>query len=235
MVPTSEAFREGVIVVGAGPHGRVAADILRASGTQLIAFVDDRLELHGSIRSGFPVLGDVNLLLRERFGKSSFVAIGNNHVRTAIAARLREVGIDISNAIYPTSVMMHEVQLGSGNMICPGVIVGVNVTIEDDVVLNTAASVDHDCVIKRGAYLAPGVHAAGGVTIGDLAFIGLGALIGPNVAIGEGAVVGAGSLVLENVSPRTLVMGRPAKTIRKLCEPYDWSRILSGHAAGCVR
>jgi UDP-3-O-[3-hydroxymyristoyl] glucosamine N-acyltransferase len=59
-------------------------------------------------------------------------------------------------------------------------------------------------------------HQVVGPTIHQGAAIGVGATILPFVEIGEFAVVGAQSLVTKNVEPKTLVMGIPAKFVRKL-------------------
>lgn len=48
------------------------------------------------------------------------------------------------------------------------------------------------------------------------ASIGSGAVILPGVTVGEGAVVGAGSVVTEDVAPRAVVAGNPARVIRTL-------------------
>ncbi len=53
------------------------------------------------------------------------------------------------------------------------------------------------------------------VVIEDGADIGVGAIILPGVTVGEGAQVGAGAVVCEDVEPRAVVAGAPAKTIRK--------------------
>jgi acetyltransferase-like isoleucine patch superfamily enzyme len=44
--------------------------------------------------------------------------------------------------------------------------------------------------------------------------IGGGAVILPGVEVGEEAAVGAGAVVLENVPPRKLVVGVPARELR---------------------
>lgn len=46
-------------------------------------------------------------------------------------------------------------------------------------------------------------------------FLGANAVVLPGVTVGEGAVVGANSLVTKDVAPWTIVMGSPAKEIRR--------------------
>jgi len=49
--------------------------------------------------------------------------------------------------------------------------------------LNTACSVDHDNEIASHVHLAPGVHTAGRVRIGEGAFLGIGTSVLPNLSI----------------------------------------------------
>ena len=56
----------------------------------------------------------------------------------------------------------------------------------------------------------------GYVRIGQDAWIGAGSIILPDITIGEGAVVGAGAVVTKDVPPYTVVVGVPAKAIKKL-------------------
>jgi acetyltransferase-like isoleucine patch superfamily enzyme len=55
-----------------------------------------------------------------------------------------------------------------------------------------------------------------GPTIRRGARVGGGAILLPGVEIGEEAFVGAGAVVLENVPPRTVVVGNPARAIREV-------------------
>lgn len=57
------------------------------------------------------------------------------------------------------------------------------------------------------------------VTIEEGAWVGANSLILPGVTIGRGAVVGAGSLVMKDVAANTVVMGNPARVVRRLDEP----------------
>lgn len=54
------------------------------------------------------------------------------------------------------------------------------------------------------------------VKIGNKAWIGGRAIILPGVEIGEGATIGAGSVVTRSVPPRCVVVGNPARIIKRL-------------------
>lgn len=54
------------------------------------------------------------------------------------------------------------------------------------------------------------------IKIGNDVWIGGNAIILGGVTIGDGSVVGAGAVVTKDVDPLTLVVGNPAKPIRKL-------------------
>lgn len=70
----------------------------------------------------------------------------------------------------------------------------------------------------------------GDTVIGNDVWIGQNAVILPGVHIGNGAIIGANSVVGSNVEPYTVVVGNPAKPIRKrfdgelidLLEEFRW-------------
>lgn len=53
------------------------------------------------------------------------------------------------------------------------------------------------------------------VIIGDRVWIGENVSILPGVSIGDGAIIGAGSVVTHNVESNTIVVGSPARVIKK--------------------
>lgn len=54
------------------------------------------------------------------------------------------------------------------------------------------------------------------VLIEDNVWIGAGVSILPGVTVGEGAIIGAGSIVTKNVEPYSVVVGNPARMIRRI-------------------
>lgn len=55
------------------------------------------------------------------------------------------------------------------------------------------------------------------------ASIGSGAIIMAGVTIGEGAIIGAGAVVTKSVAPYTVVAGVPARLLRHLDSPPNFS------------
>ena len=54
------------------------------------------------------------------------------------------------------------------------------------------------------------------IVIGDDVFIGMNSLLLKGVTLGDGCVVGAGSVVAQDVPPRTIVAGNPARVVSEV-------------------
>ena len=65
------------------------------------------------------------------------------------------------------------------------------------------------------AHVAPGVHTGGEVTIGAGSLVGMGAIIMPGRKLGANSVVGAAALVQRDVEDATVVVGVPARPVRR--------------------
>jgi len=118
--------------------------------------------------------------------------------------------------------------------------VGSYCNIQDGTIVHVAAGfptiIGNNVTIGHGAI----IH---GCTIKDGAFIGMGAIILDGAVIGEGALIGAGALVTEGkeIPPRTLVMGVPARVIKKLPpeymeiirkRPFEYAELAQKYKAG---
>jgi UDP-perosamine 4-acetyltransferase len=101
--------------------------------------------------------------------------------------------------------------MGRGVVVMAGAVVNACATIGDLAIINTGATVDHDCVIGRAVHVAPQCGLAGCVTVGDGAMLGVGTKVIPGIRIGADATVGAGSVVVRNINDAALAMGVPAK------------------------
>lgn len=202
-----------VLLVGAGGHASVCAEILEQSGHELLGC----LSRDGSTgaRLDVPVIGGDSELESRIAGTDVwvFVAIGDNRARMAIVDRVRRVGGRLATAVSPHAVVSPRATVGEGSAVMPGAVVNAGARLGTGVIVNTNASVDHDCELADGVHVAPGVALAGSVRVGSGTLLGVGAVVLPGVLIGERVTVGAGAVVNAPVESFTTVAGVPARVI----------------------
>jgi acetyltransferase-like isoleucine patch superfamily enzyme len=93
-----------------------------------------------------------------------------------------------------------------------GVHIGDDVLLAPNVqvlAVNHAFDDPDEPIIKQGI-------TTQGISIDDGAWVGAGAIVLDGVRIGDRSVVGAGAVVTEDVPPRSLAVGAPARVIRHL-------------------
>lgn len=208
-----------VVIVGAGGHAQVVADILlrmhETSGDiQPIGYLDDDLQLLGQKFLDLPVLGKI-AQLNQIDHDAVIVAIGDNAIRQRIFEMLGQNGERMATARHPRAVIAPDVQIEPGSMICAGVVVNTGSVVGANAILNTGCTVDHHCRIGSHAHIAPGAHLGGEVVVGNGALVGIGAIVMPRCHIGEYSVIGAGACVTQSVPPGLTVVGVPAKPIQR--------------------
>ena len=98
-----------------------------------------------------------------------------------------------------------------------GIRIGERTNVQDNTVIHAGRGfpvvIGDDVTIGHSAI----VH---GCTVGDCTLIGMGAVIMNGAVIGSHCLIGAGSLVIGGtvIPDGSLVMGRPAKVVRKVTE-----------------
>ncbi len=207
-----------VIIIGAGGHGRVVLDIIRAAGKyQPIGFIDNNQRLWGKYVDGLKVLGDFSKIegLADSFDElGAIVAIGDCRIRRRFAEMLVSANIDLINAIHPSANIASTAILGNNVVIAAGAVVCAHCQIGNSVILNTGCIVDHESIISNSVHICPGAKLAGRVIVESGAFVGIGATVIQNIRIGTDAVIGAGAVVIKDVPSDVTVVGVPARIIK---------------------
>lgn len=209
----NDAMKKGIIVVGAGGHAKVCIELLQAMGEQVAYCVGEADSQDQCV--GIPVLkGDDNLpRLRDAGYSRLFVAIGSNHLRERLASFAVEQGYQLVNAISPQSIISPSAQLGAGIAIMAGAIINAETVIADLGIINTGATVDHDCQIGKAVHIGPQCALAGNVAVGRQSFLGIGCKVIPEISIGENALIGAGGVVISDVNSGATAVGVPAHVV----------------------
>ncbi|NOZ30317.1 MAG: transferase [Chloroflexi bacterium] len=140
------------------------------------------------------------------------------------------------------------VSIGTGSVVEHHVTIGNRVRIHSQAFIPEYSTLEDDCWIGPNVVLTNALHplcpkakaCLKGATIRRGAKIGANATILPDVVIGEGALVGAGAVVVEDVPPYTVVVGNPARVVKRVSEldcpyglidhPYPTSAPRSSHS-----
>src|SRR5262249_15125122 len=144
------------------------------------------------------------------------IAVGSSADRRKIAKRIAGEGrTTFPTLVHPMSWVGDHVTLGSGTVLCAGVLGTTDITIRDHVHVNLGPTTATDAVLRDSATVNPDGHNSGIVCVGEGVELGTGSVIVPKCGIGPWAIVGAGSVVTKPIPADTTAVGAPAKVIKE--------------------
>ena len=195
-----------VIFIGAGGHAKVLASILEVTAFELIAVFDpDKTK-----ERFFGVKNEGDYTTSAHPEAKLLIAIGDNAIRKRIS---QSISHKFAQAIHPSAQIDRLVQLGQGVQVMPLAVINRATKIGHHCIINSNATVEHDCTIADFVHIAPGATICGGVTVGEQSLVGANATVLPNCVIGKNVIIGAGTVVTKNIPDNTLVTGVPGKII----------------------
>ncbi|MFT5674681.1 MAG: UDP-N-acetylbacillosamine N-acetyltransferase [Paraglaciecola sp.] len=205
-----------LLIIGAGGHGKVAADCAESMEIfEQIAFLDGEFPQLRQVAK-WPVIGDgKDLALDSGFDTAFFVAIGDNRTRQKLLSALFAKSCEVATLIHPSAVISKYAQIAEGSLVCANAVINVDTKIGRGCIINTSATVDHDCQVEDYVHLAPGTRLAGTIKIGTGSFTGIGSVIISGKLVGKFCTLGAGSTLLNDLSDFSVAVGTPAKVIKK--------------------
>ena len=205
--------KKNVVIIGAGGHGKVIADIIIKSGDNLLGFLDDNIPVGTKIIKNYKTLGKIRecTFLQQYNRKLYFaIAIGDNYIRKNIYERYT---LNYYTAIHPSSVIGMEVTIGDGTVIMANACISPNTKIGKCCIVNTGAIIEHDNEIGNYVHVSPNATLCGTVNVGDFTHIGAGATIKNNINITEDCIIGAGAVVVKDILEKGTYVGVPARRI----------------------
>lgn len=214
---SQDAFEEngagdspGVLVLGAGGHGKVVISTLRALGYHVAAVYDDNRQLWGQTVLGAPICGPLSEL-DNMAGRPAVIAIGDGRVRRLLAERFRLKWI---RAVHPAAHVAEGTVIGDGAVVFAGAVIQPESRIGIHAIINTGATVDHDCIVEDFAHIAPGAHLSGNVRLAEGGMMGTGSCAVQGVQVGRWTTVGAGGVVIQDLPDEVVAIGCPARVIQ---------------------
>ncbi|HEX3032888.1 MAG TPA: NeuD/PglB/VioB family sugar acetyltransferase, partial [Bacillota bacterium] len=134
-------------------------------------------------------------------------------LRSKLFDKFKADGYSFASVIHPSAIIGYDVELGEGVQILAGAIIQPGSRVGANTIINTKASLDHDCIIGAQVHVAPGVTMSGNVRIADGVHIGTGAVLIQGISVGRNSLVGAGAVVIRDVTAESTVVGVPAKEV----------------------
>lgn len=198
-----------IVIIGAGGHGKVVADIARCCGYTRLIFLDDYAAACGCD----PVCGTVQDAVRYN-GSDFVVAIGNGRVRQQLQTSLQAQGLRPATLVHPRAVVADDVIVGEGTVVMAGAVINPGAVVGTGCIVNTCSSVDHDCIVENYVHISVGAHVAGTVSVGCRTWIGAGAVVSNNVTITADCMIGAGAVVVKSIAEPGVYVGVPAARLR---------------------
>jgi acetyltransferase EpsM len=193
---------------GGSGHAKVIIDCALRCGINVNSVFDDNSCI--SNISNISVVGKYDL---SKHTNKLLISIGNNKIRKDISNLVKS---DFYTLIDISAIVSTDVKISDGTVVFQGAIIQTSSNIGHHCIINTGAQVDHDCFIDDFVHLSPNSTLCGNVSVGEGTHIGAGAVVIQGVKIGKWSTVGAGAVVINDIPDNVVVVGNPAKIIKKL-------------------
>ena len=209
-------------IYGTGGFAREVMPILREQcpNDENIFIVHKKYMHTQNSINGYPLMSYEDFVKISSKDKNVTIAISDTAIRSKVSNQIDNSHIKQQSILSKTSLIMDNVSISDGVIICPFVTLTSNISIGKNFHANIYSYVAHDCIIGENVTFAPSVKCNGNVIIEDNVFIGTGAIIKQGkkdnpIVIGANSIISAGSFVTRNVSKSTTVFGNPARVLSK--------------------
>lgn len=209
-----------LVMLGAGGHASVLAEILLAENRRLIAVVTpEPIQAKSPLAGLEHITSDEQLLGTYTPQEVELVnglgSLPGNPLRWKLFEFFSAKGYRFCCVISPKANLSSFLELAEGVQIMMGAQVQTNVSIGKNTIINTGAIVEHNCKIGAHNHIAPGATLSGGVITAHKVHIGTGANVIQGIQIGEQAIVGAGTTVVRDLPAQKTVISAVNRIISK--------------------
>ena len=185
-------MKKKLILIGAGGYAKSVIDSLELDKYEIVGFIDD---IKKGEHLGYKILGSS----LDNFNSKNylfFVCIGDNKKRTNWYNKILEEGLEIINVIGKLAIVNSDVTLGN------------------NIIINTKALLEHGTSVGDNSNVSTNTAVNGDTKIGKSCFIGSSSVLNGQLTIGDGAIIGSGTVVIKDVKENTTVVGVPGRVIK---------------------
>jgi sugar O-acyltransferase (sialic acid O-acetyltransferase NeuD family) len=205
--------KEKLLIFPFNGNGLEALDCMDFDKYDFIGFIDDDADKRSTEYDIFP-----RSILR-KYPEFRVLAVpgspSNYHQREKVINAL-EINIDrYITVIHRSASVGRNVSIGYNCLVMAGVVITSNAYLHNHICVLPNSVIHHDVVIKNFTIIGSNVAIAGNTTIGKSCYIGTGSNIINGIQIGDYSLVGLGSNVIKNVAAAAMVVGNPARELKR--------------------
>lgn len=215
---------KNLIVLGGSGIGMIAISIARELGTYTIGgFLNDVVPAGSYIGKydKFPVIGttaDLPKFLEDENNVFFIAYVGMQHEQE-VYEKITSLNIPanrLATLIHPTAIIPKGMcKIGNGVLMAPLSQLSPDTTLEDNCIMLPNSFLGHDSTLKRFAHIASNATVGANVTVGCACHVGTNSTVREKISIGDFCLIGSGAVVLKDVEPHSIMIGNPAKLLRK--------------------
>lgn len=200
-----------LLILGIYPHAVEMADIVERinrmeSTWNLVGFVSEDGDKVGEQLYGLPIFEYQDAL--QRYPDSHLIPSYDWHNKAQIPRQR------LATLIDPSTFVSRTAQIGLGCVIYPHCYVGAHAKIGDFLFCLSGSVINHNDIIEDGVTMTSGVVLAGDVHVEAGCYLGQSCVVREMLKIGRGSIIGMGAVVLQDVPPKSVMVGNPARKLR---------------------
>ena len=146
-----------LLIIGAGGHGQVVAEVAEDCGYSDIVFIDD------NSKRAIGTISDLEKFKEEY--TDAFVGIGNNKLREQLLAKIKEIGFNVPVLIHPSAYVSRTCEIREGSIIEPKAIVNAHSIVCEGSIISVGSIVDHDVIVGKCCHVNSGSIVKAGAEI----------------------------------------------------------------------
>ncbi|EIM77235.1 sugar O-acyltransferase, sialic acid O-acetyltransferase NeuD family protein [Nitritalea halalkaliphila LW7] len=200
-----------VFIFGYSGHAYVIIESFMAAGYTIAGYFDyheAKTNPYQIPYFGFEGSVDVSSIVKSDY---VFPSVGDNIIRAKLVSFFEKHHLNQCVLIDPSSKVSHSSSIGLSTYVGVNTIINAHAQIGKGVIINTAAVVEHECVVQDFSHIAPAAVLCGNVSVGKSTFIGANSVVRNNISIYEKSTVGAGSVIVKDIITAGIYFGNPCK------------------------
>lgn len=205
----SEAKR--VFLFGYSGHAYVIIESFIAAGFTIAGYFDyheAKTNPYQIPYFGFEGSVDVPSIVKSDF---VFPSVGDNTIRAKLVSFFEKYHLKQCVLIDPSAKVSQSSSISLSTYVGVNSIINAQSQIGKGVIINTAAIIEHECLVQDFSHIAPAAVLCGNVRVGKGTFIGANASIRNNISICSDVILGAGSIVVKEIVEAGIYFGNPCK------------------------